>query len=115
MLIKKCSDIILNGTKSPLTSAWREKILSLNASLAERALRVIAVATGETNGEKISETGLTFCGLIGMEDPPREEAYEAVKTCRRAGITPVMITGDHAGTACATAKNSAYSRAPANV
>ena len=104
VLIKKCSDIILNGTKSPLTSAWREKILSLNASLAERALRVIAVATGETNGEKISETGLTFCGLIGMEDPPREEAYEAVKTCRRAGITPVMITGDHAGTACATAK-----------
>lgn len=104
VLIKKCSDIILNGTKSPLTSAWREKILSLNASLAERALRVIAVATGETNGGKISETGLTFCGLIGMEDPPREEAYEAVKTCRRAGITPVMITGDHAGTACATAK-----------
>ena len=104
VLIKKCSDIILNGTKSPLTSARREKILSLNASLAERALRVIAVATGETNGGKISETGLTFCGLIGMEDPPREEAYEAVKTCRRAGITPVMITGDHAGTACATAK-----------
>ena len=98
VLIKKCSDIILNGTKSPLTSARREKILSLNASLAERALRVIAVATGETNGGKISETGLTFCGLIGMEDPPREEAYEAVKTCRRAGITPVMITGDHAGT-----------------
>ena len=104
VLIKKCSDIILNGTKSPLTSARREKILSLNASLAERALRVIAVATGETNGGKIIETGLTFCGLIGMEDPPREEAYEAVKTCRRAGITPVMITGDHAGTACATAK-----------
>ena len=70
VLIKKCSDIILNGTKSPLTSARREKILSLNASLAERALRVIAVATGETNG----------------------------------GKTPVMITGDHAGTACATAK-----------
>ena len=103
VLIKKCSDIILNGTKSPLTSARREKILSLNASLAERALRVIAVATGETNGGKISETGLTFCGLIGMEDPPREEAYEAVKTCRRAGITPVMITGDHKDTAVAIA------------
>ena len=104
VLIKHCTDIILNGRKSPMTSALREKILSLNSSLADRALRVIAVAVGDTKNGKPDETGLAFCGLIGMEDPPRKEAYEAVKTCRRAGITPVMITGDHAGTACATAK-----------
>ena len=104
VLIKHCTDIILNGRKIPMTSALREKILSLNSSLADRALRVIAVAAGDTKNGKPDETGLAFCGLIGMEDPPRKEAYEAVKTCRRAGITPVMITGDHAGTACATAK-----------
>lgn len=104
VLIKHCTDIILNGRKIPMTSALREKILRLNSSLADRALRVIAVAAGDTKNEKPDETGLAFCGLIGMEDPPRKEAYEAVKTCRRAGITPVMITGDHAGTACATAK-----------
>lgn len=104
VLIKHCTDIILNGRKSPMTSALREKILRLNSSLADRALRVIAVAVGDTKNGKPDETGLAFCGLIGMEDPPRKEAYEAVKTCRRAGITPVMITGDHAGTACATAK-----------
>lgn len=104
VLIKHCTDIILNGRKSPMTSTLREKILRLNSSLADRALRVIAVAAGDTKNGKPDETGLAFCGLIGMEDPPRKEAYEAVKTCRRAGITPVMITGDHAGTACATAK-----------
>lgn len=104
VLIKHCTDIILNGRKIPMTSALREKILRLNSSLADRALRVIAVAAGDTKNGKPDETGLAFCGLIGMEDPPRKEAYEAVKTCRRAGITPVMITGDHAGTACATAK-----------
>lgn len=104
VLIKHCTDIILNGRKSPMTSALREKILRLNSSLADRALRVIAVAAGDTKNGKPDETGLAFCGLIGMEDPPRKEAYEAVKTCRRAGITPVMITGDHSGTACATAK-----------
>ena len=104
VLIKHCTDIILNGRKIPMTSALREKILRLNSSLADRALRVIAVAAGDTKNGKPDETGLAFCGLIGMEDPPRKEAYEAVKTCRRAGITPVMITGDHAGTACAAAK-----------
>lgn len=104
VLIKHCTDIILNGRKIPMTSALREKILRLNSSLADRALRVIAVAAGDTKNGKPDETGLAFCGLIGMEDPPRKEAYEAVKTCRRAGITPVMITGDHSGTACATAK-----------
>lgn len=104
VLIKHCTDIILNGRKIPMTSVLREKILRLNSSLADRALRVIAVAAGDTKNGKPDETGLAFCGLIGMEDPPRKEAYEAVKTCRRAGITPVMITGDHAGTACATAK-----------
>ena len=85
VLIKHCTDIILNGRKIPMTSALREKILRLNSSLADRALRVIAVAAGDTKNGKPDETGLAFCGLIGMEDPPRKEAYEAVKTCRQIG------------------------------
>lgn len=104
MLIEHCTDIKVNETKRPFTLSDRENILALNQKLADRALRVIAVAEKTVGSGKCDEEGLCFVGLIGMEDPPREEAFEAVRTCKRAGITPVMITGDHAGTACATAR-----------
>ena len=79
--------------------------------MGERALRVIAVAYKEIEklpAELTSETlecGLTYAGLVGMIDPPRPEAREAVALCRRAGIKPVMITGDHIVTASAIARD----------
>ena len=79
-------------------------------SMSENALRVLAVAYKEIDtipqnptSEEL-ENGLTFMGLVGMIDPPRPEAKEAVAVCRRAGIKPVMITGDHVVTASAIAK-----------
>lgn len=104
VLTEHCTDIEVNGTKRRFTLSDRENILALNQKLADRALRVIAVAKKESSSGEADENNLCFAGLIGMEDPPRDEAFEAVRTCKRAGITPVMITGDHAGTACATAR-----------
>lgn len=79
-------------------------------SMSEHALRVLAIAYKEIDtvpenptSEQL-ENGLTFMGLVGMIDPPRPEAKDAVEVCRRAGIKPVMITGDHVVTASAIAK-----------
>lgn len=79
-----------------------------NEEMAARALRVIGVAFRDIDfmpaeGQNI-ETGLTFCGLIGMIDPPRPQAKSAVELCKKAGIRPIMITGDHAATAAAIAR-----------
>ncbi|MBE7086042.1 MAG: calcium-translocating P-type ATPase, PMCA-type [Clostridiales bacterium] len=82
----------------------------INDEMSSSALRVLAVAykTIDAIPEKMTsenlENGLTFMGLVGMIDPPRPEAKEAVKVCREAGIKPVMITGDHVVTASAIAK-----------
>ena len=79
-------------------------------SMSENALRVLAVAYKEIDAipqnptSEELENGLTFMGLVGMIDPPRPEAKEAVSVCRKAGIKPVMITGDHVVTASAIAK-----------
>ncbi|MBQ9106564.1 MAG: cation-translocating P-type ATPase [Clostridia bacterium] len=87
-----------------------EKAAAVNDEMSSNALRVLAVAykiIDEVPEEPTSaelENGLTFIGLLGMIDPPRPEAKEAVAICRRAGIKPVMITGDHVVTASAIAK-----------
>ncbi len=79
-------------------------------SMSENALRVLAIGYKEIDEipenptSKELENGLTFMGLVGMIDPPRPEAKEAVSVCRKAGIKPVMITGDHVVTASAIAK-----------
>ena len=79
-------------------------------TMSEDALRVLAIAYKEIDTvpenptSKELENGLTFMGLVGMIDPPRPEAKDAVAVCRRAGIKPVMITGDHVVTASAIAK-----------
>lgn len=87
-----------------------EKAAEANENMGRRALRVISVAykvidsLPEEYTTKDLENGLTFIGLVGMIDPPRPEAAEAVKTCKKAGIRVVMITGDHVLTATAIAK-----------
>ncbi len=87
-----------------------EKAKQINEEMSSNALRVLAVAYKEIdevpktlNPEKI-EDSLTFMGLVGMIDPPRPKAKQAVATCREAGIKPIMITGDHVITASAIAK-----------
>ncbi len=88
-----------------------EAARSMNEEMSSAALRVLAIGYKEiervpdTPTSEELESGLTFMGLVGMIDPPRPEAREAVKTCRAAGIKPVMITGDHVVTASAIAKS----------
>ncbi len=87
-----------------------EKGRAVNDAMSREALRVLAVAgkeidaLPETASSEVLESGLRFIGLVGMIDPPRPEAKEAVAICRQAGIRPIMITGDHVVTAAAIAR-----------
>lgn len=110
VLIKKCTHCVANKEHIVFTDVQKKQTNQLNADMANNALRVIAVAFREYDKKPASmkeeelEKDLVFAGMFGMIDPPRPEAAEAVKTCKTAGIRAVMITGDHALTAKATAK-----------
>ena len=110
VILKNCSKYYLNGQINILNDESIRKIEKINSAMAENALRVIAVAYSSmprlpTNIDSESlERNLTFIGLIGMIDPPREGVKEAVQSCKKAGIKTVMITGDHILTAKAIAK-----------
>ena len=100
------SNYLQDSGVMPILDEQRKTILEHNSQLASMALRVLAVAFRPVSDELSdwqSESNLTFVGLIGMLDPPRREAKEAVQRCRDAGIRPVMITGDHPETAIAIA------------
>ena len=88
----------------PLDADGRARILAAAQAMADRALRVLAVASRSGATPDNAQRDLTFLGLVGMIDPPRAEAREAVRTCETAGITVVMITGDHPVTARAVAR-----------
>lgn len=109
IVIKKCSNYYENTRIHQITSSKLKEILRYNEEMSSRALRVLAVAYKEISNipQKINpqeiEDNLTFVGLIGMIDPPREGVNEAIKECKRAGIKTVMITGDHIITAKAIA------------
>lgn len=107
-LIEKCTSISINGRVSALDDNTKAQLQAANEKMAGEALRVIAAAYKpfDKKPESIEglEEGLIFAGLAGMMDPPRPEAKDAVATCRKAGITPVMITGDHKTTATAIAR-----------
>ncbi len=104
-ILSLCTHSYSNGKPKKLTPGDRRKILDANQSLTKDALRVLAIAYKEVNSkEKSIESGLTFLGLVGMIDPPRETVANDIATCRNAGIKVVMITGDHLNTAVAIAK-----------
>lgn len=103
-LLRRCTAIEIDGKVQELLNSRREEILAKNQKFAESALRVIGVAYKEVQVVDTSleaENGLIFVGLVGMIDPPREEAKEAIDTCKKAGIQVKMITGDHKITASA--------------
>ncbi|HFI0150437.1 TPA: cation-translocating P-type ATPase [Streptococcus suis] len=108
-LLKRVTHIEENGTVRPITDADKEAILATNKSLAKQALRVLMMAYKYVDAipeleSEIVENDLIFSGLVGMIDPERPEAAEAVRVAKEAGIRPIMITGDHQDTAEAIAK-----------
>lgn len=108
-LVKRCSEILLDGDVKTLDATKQKEILSNNTKMAKQALRVLGMAYKVVDAiptDVTSETvekQLIFAGLVGMIDPERKEAAEAVKVAKEAGIRPIMITGDHRDTAEAIA------------
>lgn len=108
VLLQRCVSAQRHDQQQPLTDDSRAQILAANEKMAKDALRVLAIAYKEVRAdgphdEETVERGLTFLGLVGMMDPPRDEAKEAVRICRQVHIRPIMITGDHKLTAVAVA------------
>jgi P-type Ca2+ transporter type 2C len=114
VLLTRCSFELVGQHKRPLTAARRAEILRVNEALAGEALRTLGVAgrwltreaigAHEDDGLADFEQDLTFAGLVGMIDPPRAEAKDAVARAKGAGIRPLMITGDHPRTAAVIAQ-----------
>ena len=109
-VLKKCTSILDKDQKRPITDEDRKHILEANKAMADKALRVLMASYTEYEKmpEKVSaetvEKDLCFVGLVGMIDPVRPEVKDAIVECNSAGITPVMITGDHVDTAAAIGK-----------
>ena len=114
VLLTRCSFELVGEERRPLTAARRAEILETNEALAGQALRTLAVAGRWLTGDALAthaahpderlERDLVFAGLVGIIDPPRPEAKDAVARAKRAGIRPLMITGDHPRTAAVIAQ-----------
>jgi len=109
VILEKSSRYYSNGSIKTLDEAYEKSIREKVEAMAERALRVLAFGYKETveseeYEQEVVESELIFLGLMGMMDPPREEVPSAIELCRKAGIRPVMITGDHKDTAIAIAR-----------
>jgi Ca2+-transporting ATPase len=102
-LLEISNEVWSDGQAEPLDGDWRERISAANQRLAQNGIRVLGVGFRSLRsldgGADELERDLTFLGMVGMIDPARPEARDAVETCKRAGIRPVMITGDHPLTA----------------
>lgn len=108
IVMSRCRSYEKDGEICALTPAIRQVFLKQMELFARDALRLLGVAyrqhTTTTKQEDSLENQLVFVGIVGLMDPPRKEAYAAVKNCLSAGIRPIMITGDHRMTAAAIAK-----------
>ena len=108
-ILKRCNFALMNGKTVAMNDEIRKNILAANKAMADKALRVLAVAKKELEDAPVSydpealENNLCFVGLVGMIDPVRPEVKPAIDECRSAGIRPIMITGDHKDTAVAIA------------
>lgn len=108
-ILKKCTYAIIDGKRVPFTDEIKQEILKDNKRMADKALRVLAVSlkvydkVPEDFSPEALENDLVFIGLTGMIDPVRPEVKASIQECREAGITPIMITGDHKDTAVAIA------------
>ena len=108
-VLSRCDRILDDGKIRRLTNADKELIMQKNYEYASSALRLLAFAFRQVDKvgrptSKNTEVDMCFIGLVGMIDPPRDEVKDAIKTCKQAGITTIMITGDHKDTAFAIAK-----------
>ncbi|MEW6189002.1 MAG: calcium-translocating P-type ATPase, SERCA-type [Actinomycetota bacterium] len=104
VILARCSSIHRGGSIKSLSEEERKRLLHKNGGMARRGYRVLAMAYREFSEPpeiepEALERDLTFVGLVGMTDPPRSEVYEAIKTCHKANVQAVMITGDHKLTA----------------
>ncbi len=106
ILLKKCAFILTSDGEIPLDIASKKRIEQQISLFSEKALRVLALAKKSKNTTDSSENGFVFLGLAAMQDPPREEAKEAIRKCAKAKIKTVMITGDHKETAVAVARQA---------
>jgi Ca2+-transporting ATPase len=108
VILGTCSAIYDDGKRRSITDDERKQIIETAHNLGKDALRVLALAEKPfAPGDKVDESvehDMVFLGLVGMIDPPRPEAKEAIKLCEQSGIKPVMITGDHKVTAVAVAQ-----------
>ena len=106
-LLKIASQALVDGKVVPLTQEMKATYLKVAEEMSDAALRVLGVAFKDSLqpiGPADMEQGLTLLGLVGMIDPPRLEVRDSIQTAKMAGITPIMITGDHKNTAVAIAK-----------
>jgi Ca2+-transporting ATPase len=117
ILLSNCTLIEEDGQEIPLDQEKRDLVMQANAGLADKAMRVLAVAyrdfdtlPANLNAAEV-EKELTFLGLVAMIDPPRPEVKLAMQECRSAGIRSVMITGDHKNTAVAIARDLGFYQA----
>jgi Ca2+-transporting ATPase len=110
-VLERCTSYYEKGQELPMTEEKRQEILSANKAMADQALRVLLGAQRrwetmpEDLGPETLERELCYLGLSGMIDPIRPEVKTAIGDCKRAGIRPIMITGDHRDTAVAIAKS----------
>lgn len=104
-ILSRCDRVVIDNKIKPLTNKIKDEILTANNEMSDKALRVLAFAFKDVLSEEdFHESKLIFIGLLGMIDPPREEIKAAVKKCKKAGMRPVMITGDYSQTAFAIAR-----------